>query len=235
MFYLYLNSKDRTTNSLSNINFRVDLSRNIINAKRISLISLSLPNRILNINASNNQFDFDDGVARNFTIPNGVYSATELATELQTQMNAVSAGYSVSYSAIRDIFTFSNAGAFTLLFSNTDNPYALLGFPNADTASATTHSSSLGTEFVKQVDLAIDIDVIKKTCLTSNPISRIHTFIIPRDGSNLITFNMNSQYLLSLKNEQVNITEMNISLSRSDGNTLYFDPNVEWSMVLALD
>lgn len=85
-------------------------------------------------------------------------------------------------------------------------------------------------------DLMLDIDVVAKKCLSSNPISRIHNFLIPIEiasTNSSIIFSENSHFKQLVNNEQVNITEMNVSLSYNDGTALTLTD--EFSLVLRLD
>lgn len=85
-------------------------------------------------------------------------------------------------------------------------------------------------------NLMLDVDVISKKVLSSNPISRIHTFIIPIeiDSTNAsIIFSENRHFQQLVNNEQVNITELNITLSHADGSALSLTD--EFSFVLRLE
>lgn len=237
--YIYVNSKDRLTASTSNTDFVVDLNFDISNIKNITLSQFTLLNRINNINAGNNQFDLTDGSGTHaFTIPTGFYTAAELATQLSTQLNTVSAGYTVSFSTITGKFTFSNAGAFILLFSNTDNQYYLLGFPNANTVNATSHTSPTLSTIAEYIDLVLNIDIVKKNCRTSYSSNNSASFIICNDVNirdEPIKYTQSSNFPQVINNDRYTIGEMKIKLERADNRTLYLDSGANFSFVLMLN
>jgi hypothetical protein len=82
------------------------------------------------------------------TLTQGMYTGAQLATELQTQMNALVAGapYTVTFSSITQKLTVTRAaGLFHFLFATgayaSLSAAAVLGFSAADTTSAATATS----------------------------------------------------------------------------------------------
>ncbi len=84
------------------------------------------------ITASNNKLYFDDGGAQTATITasaTAYTTGTLMATQVQTQMNAVSSGFTVSYSTSTYKFTISHASNFELTITSTTNAiWQTLGF-----------------------------------------------------------------------------------------------------------
>lgn len=89
------------------------------------------------ITASNNQLYFNDGSAKTATITVGEYTQTTLATEITTQMNAISSGFTCSYEST-DLFKFANGSSFTLSLTSTTNAiWDTLGYSGAADLSGT--------------------------------------------------------------------------------------------------
>lgn len=239
---LFVNSADRATGSSSNINFRIDLKQSLPRpVSGIKLDYFQCVNRFNNIiSGVNDQFDWTDTSSTyNFTIPSGIYTPTELASYLQTTMNATSSDvFTISYSAITGKFTFADAtGNFTLLFSNTDNPYSLLGFANANTSSAGSHTSSTISDSLIPFALMLDINITQKNVLSTNLSSVNHSFVIPmntytRDA--LIEFKSNNDFIQYFDNSNYRWVDFQVELSRQDGGAMYLDSGMEIMFCLCL-
>lgn len=93
------------------------------------------------IDATNNKIYFNDGSPRTGTIVISEYSTgASLATAIQTAMNAVSSGYTVTYSSLK--FTISHASSFTLNISTTTTAiWESIGFITGVDQSGTSHTS----------------------------------------------------------------------------------------------
>lgn len=105
------------------------------------MISIDVPMSSYLINSYFNTLWVTVGGGGEVTVPltQGNYSAADLATMMQTRLNATVVGttFTVSYTASTDKFTFSALTNFTLNFANKKNGlHALLGFKNQDYASA---------------------------------------------------------------------------------------------------
>lgn len=98
------------------------------------------------VTTSNRDLPFDRGaVDKNGVVALGVYTPDEFATAVAAAMNAADAGqtYTCTFSYSTGKFTIANGAAFILEFSRnpTTNANGLLGFPDSDTGSATSHVS----------------------------------------------------------------------------------------------
>lgn len=78
--------------------------------------------------------------AGNATLAAGVYTPTALAAHAQAQMNAqiAGAGFTVSYNTTTELYTFSRGSAFTMAWGAAGTAFAVFGFPQTTTASATS-------------------------------------------------------------------------------------------------
>lgn len=102
---------------------------------------LTVPNVGTVIDGTNDQFDFNDGLAKFVTLTHGgaVLPAT-IATDLQTKLRAISESWTVTYTVGTLKFTLTHTittatGAFNMLLgtaSNPQSPFASIGFANAD-------------------------------------------------------------------------------------------------------
>jgi hypothetical protein len=133
--YVYLNSKNRSSGTVSN--FTTKLPVVLENVISIMIRSVDIPITYYVINSTNNTFKFNGSGLKTVTITAGNYSANDLATEIQTRMNATAfTGTTVVYSDLTNKFVFTNAVAFNLVFAA--NTFAPIIGLTADTASSTT-------------------------------------------------------------------------------------------------
>lgn len=133
-----LDTKDKTVSASPSTNCNVVLSSPVANVVRIDVRQIEFPYSFYTFNSLTNTFSFYDSVLRIVTIPQGNYTLSTISTELQTLMNAISSGYTVTYSYITSNITIANATSFIVKGTGTANNY--LGFANTDTASATSIS-----------------------------------------------------------------------------------------------
>ena len=95
-------------------------------------------NQRFEITASTNQLYFNDGLAKTATITAGEYTGTTLATEIQTQLNTISSGFTVTH-LTDSIFRFVNGSSFTLSLTSTTNAiWDTLGFTGVVDETGTT-------------------------------------------------------------------------------------------------
>jgi len=87
------------------------------------------PTGIFEITASNKIMKINDGSAKTITLDEDTYTAAELATEMQTKLNASSSNWTVSYNTTTLKFVVSNTGSVTLTISdNTNAVWDTIGF-----------------------------------------------------------------------------------------------------------
>jgi hypothetical protein len=105
------------------------------------------------INTNNNTFTFtDNGTPYTITITPGTYTGTTLAAELQTQLSAVSGGFTVTFnsSTIKFDFNRTGTGVWSLYFPNRQSAYSFLGFvPLVDYSN--TGNSTITSATIAQV------------------------------------------------------------------------------------
>jgi len=132
---LLIDSEDRTAGT--NEDFTLTLDPVITRVKQVEIVTIEIPFSFYVITSTNYTLNFEDNVATPLTIniTPGNYSGTSFATELQTQMNTQMAGFTVSYDDSIYKLRFQNATNFKLILaSSTLAP--VMGLL-ADTALAT--------------------------------------------------------------------------------------------------
>ena len=125
---IVVNSRDRNFLNYPNSNhFRYTLRRPLTNVMSIELVNGSIPTFIYNIQAPWGSFTFDEEFNAQYkiTLTPGFYSETQLASELQTQLNAMVGKintYTVSVDPITKRLTIgsNNVVRYSLLFYSGD-------------------------------------------------------------------------------------------------------------------
>lgn len=132
-----VNSQDRSrTQSFNSNNFRWNFRRPLKDVVAIELVSGSIPADLYNVTPDWNNFLFAEGGGAKVkvTLTPGQYTATEVAAELQTRLNAIGGTntYTVTYSATtkRLTITGSTMTTFTFFFQT--------GLPYVDTINTVT-------------------------------------------------------------------------------------------------
>lgn len=152
-FFVILRSADRLPDSTSSTQFTLDLdslfTRDSEEEKfQLTPVSITIPYTQYVVDTHNQNIYFqENGVDVNAVLTPGFYNATDLATEIESVMNAAGANtYSVTNNTLTYTFTIARtAGAVTFNFTwgtNTSNSARkLMGFSAADTTAGTTVTS----------------------------------------------------------------------------------------------
>jgi hypothetical protein len=119
---LVVNSRDRNILGSTGTNsFRYNLRRPLKDIVSVEMINAAIPGYILNINTGWNKFTFQEGSTQyTVTLTPGSYTASQLCTELQTQLNALSGianTYTVALGPRNQRMTISRAALDTTSFS----------------------------------------------------------------------------------------------------------------------
>lgn len=115
------------------------------------VISATIPNVFLTITEENNKFTFTaSGTSYTITLPSIYYTTTTLASQLATLLNAVSSGFSVSYSSttLKYTITSSSSLSWSIYFANRNTPAKYLGFLPETLYSASGTGSSIVSQIV---------------------------------------------------------------------------------------
>lgn len=152
-----VDSRVRNKNLFPNPNsYEIPFEDDINDVKTAKLIYMDIPMSLYLINENFNTIYFNiNSISYMATIPTGNYNATELASEMQTQMNAittsasVATSFTVTYNTRLDKFTFSSTLlAFSLLFANNPrNLASLLGFSDIKAQYTSDINRDITSEF----------------------------------------------------------------------------------------
>lgn len=98
-------------------------------------------NGAFEIDVNNNILIFNDGIEKTLNITGGLYnSPSAFATQLQTDLNALSSGFTVSYSTVSLKFTITRSSTFSLLWSDPRTTCTdTLGYNNVDDTGLMTY------------------------------------------------------------------------------------------------
>lgn len=115
---IHFDSENRSSGTVSN--YSITLNDRIDSVISVDITSIEIPFSYYCINSTNNTINFEDNVPNSYTasVTAGNYSATEYATALETAMNAVFAGFTITYNDNTNKFTWANASQFKILSSS---------------------------------------------------------------------------------------------------------------------
>ena len=168
-----------------------DVNNGIINLNKqmenvYLLHSFSFTNDIYNIDSNNYILPYQESsININIQLTEQYVNGDDLATHLQSKINAVSSGTaSVAFNANTGKFTITNSVNFKFNFASYGNGtcYDLIGFNNIDTSYATTATSDYSANLVPYQSLFIDIknDKLK---LVSDENYNNYSFIINQSSN----------------------------------------------------
>lgn len=103
------------------------------------------PSGRFTVDSTNYQIYINDGSDKTISLTEADYTASTLATHIQTQLNASSSGFTVSYSSSLFKFTISRTTSFNLRLATTTNAaWTLLGYMSG--SDLTTITSAVADE-----------------------------------------------------------------------------------------
>lgn len=178
-----INSADRIGTLEASNQFTVKIQPAILNASRVSLAFVILPNSTYNITTSNNSISWDDGSVITSQIPVGSYNATTLASAVAAQMTATgSQTYTVTYNATTYHYTISAVTrAFSLFyeFYRSNSIFPTMGFRyNTNSLPASSFESNAAIQLWDSPFFTIRVDKIPSNVQTSQSASNFGTFVV---------------------------------------------------------
>ena len=165
-----------------------DVSNGVINTNEIfdgtyKLHSFTFTNNLYNITSNNNILPYQEGASYTaIELTQQYANGTDLATDIQTKINAVSAGTpSVVYNSNTGKFTITNTVSFYFKFGDiTSNTcYNLLGFSQTNTSSNTSITSPNVADLVAFKHIYINIEQDTCKCVKTENFTN-NTFLITR-------------------------------------------------------
>lgn len=240
-----INSEDRFSGT--SYNFDVHVSRELENTKgRLLVKKIVIPRTWYEIDNTNNRIDFIEnvGIEANATITIGHYNANTLATEIGTQMTAVSPNartYTCTYnSTTRKFSIVVSAGTTSLLFLTgaytSTSARKVMGFTKSDTSSSLTNTSDQIIDINSNrynIDVISNINIDEKYNATtgSNIYNVITTIPVDIAFGEIIVYEPHDVWLDAEFTQGKNI---HFELRFSDGN--FCDINgLNWYIELILD
>lgn len=138
---IHLDSSHKTSGSIEK--FETKLTQHISKVTKLTLIGVEIPFTFYIFNSTNNKLDIKVGaVTETMTLPDGNYTAQELASTLETLLNAGSfSGFTVAFSSITLKYKITNASNFDIIFV-ANNFGSYLGYVTTATKTgANTYTS----------------------------------------------------------------------------------------------
>ena len=180
---------------------------------KYQLHSFIFTNNIYNITSKNNILPYYESSLNNIELTQQYANGPDLATHLQTKINAVSAGTaSVSFDSNTGKFTITNTTNFSLKFGdNTNNTcHELIGFTQANTSTNTTITSDNISQLVPFNYITIKIDQDRTFSIHNQSYHNDTLFIIGKSdfGDTFIYNNKDytSQYIKLKPTKQLSIS-----------------------------
>jgi len=156
--YLILNTDDSFSTEPHNASFNISQFNESHFFSKIALIEINVPNIVYPINSNNNTLVFEeDGAATDFTatITPGAYSASELATEIKSVMDAAGANtYTITYNSITFKYTVATSGT-SLRFTSDTTAGKVIGVE----VSNNSFASSITSDYPVRLDTSQYIDI----------------------------------------------------------------------------
>ena len=167
-FHIYLDSRDRTTGSITDSSYTLQTPQVSANLLAVSVESVIIPNLEYSINSHNNKLYFKEngGSLLTANIATTNYTGTQLATEIQTKMNAIGTlNYTINYDSQAKTLEFSVIlpDTFQLIFDEPNSISSVIGFQADSPIGAFIES-----EFPIRIDGAEYVDLVMSGTRTEN-------------------------------------------------------------------
>jgi hypothetical protein len=227
-----IRSRDRINGSSSISDFKVTIER-ISNVRNVKIQNVIIPLSYYNINSLNNSITFNDGVLRTATLTLGSYTANQLATMIQTAMNAISTlVFTITYNSITQKFTISSTSNFSLIFTiQTSLLPVMLGF-NYTTYSGASTYTSVNVASVNKIYSQLNI-CSGRLSLHNQQVSSSSTFFgnlicvinnsIYKPGEYLYYSNDDNSQNVMFSNEASSLDNIDIRIYDGDNNLIEFN------------
>lgn len=152
--------------------FSFKLPRELKSVRGVRLLNAVIPRSWYNISSdlATNSVVFNDGSDYTVSLTAGQYTASALATHLQTQLNASgsSVTFTVTYSTTTLLFTIAGDSAITLKWASSGKLGTLLGFGTSNSSSATSHTATSAASITYDTSIYV-------TCASlNNPIATMY-------------------------------------------------------------
>jgi hypothetical protein len=235
--YLLVRSKDRQAHSANSANFQINLTKPYQNVNRVQLLSCNINNTCYNVTNDNHFIYLSEGGGATLTatLTNGSYDIIQLVNHLKVVLDLAGAlTYTVSSTGITQKITIAATGNFALLFSTVGQINELIGFTQANTTSAATHTGTNVYNLDYPREIFIDVAELSNNVQSTNIYGDSHTFVVPvgSTSSYAIQFGEYSDYNIFCPNNPLKqINSLTITLREQNSKTLDLNGS-EWEMLL---
>ena len=219
---IVIDSSRRTSNYPSNNQWTYKLDESFKNIKSFKLNGCMIPNTQYLINSNNNSLVVTHlATDYTFTLTNGFYTPSTLATELQTQLNtnAFGATFTVTQSTVTNKYRLQCTASIIYKFASNTILGKILGFGSSDTAStADVYSTNVynlgGVKYYR-----LEIEEANNQIVTNISTSK-NQFIIPNNvNSGEYNYITNSNNIINnIENLQKDILKFTIKLYDDEDN-----------------
>jgi len=238
---ILIDSKDRTSNSNSSSNFKIQLS-NFVDGTTISLKQFLIPNSIFNIVTGVNDRIVWNRSSTNYSyqIAAGKYTITNLLSTIQSGMNTTDANsYTLSYSSTTFKTTIAGSAAFILNWSSNPNAstsiWRELGFINNDTSSATSHTGTNVVQLHHPLTFIIQIQELGYSGITNRGVPFTFLCIMNSGNGEVQELSENNYFnqTVHLLDHTIHLNSLTIELKYPDGSSLSLN-GADWIMILEI-
>lgn len=246
---LYLNSRDRYSGA-STSDFSVRLPTTYKDVKSVRLQSVYIPNTIYNITAANNTLpvifyheevvDLETvivGTTYTATIPPAKYSSGSLATALKSALETATAATSTTFTVTIDTSTFlctiANNNSCALDFSGSGSPYLELGFTQALTTDALTHTGTKCVQLNQPTSIFIRVREWNHRGIHVTGTSSYNpSFIVPlaNNPGDVSQFTTRNDFEQKIDLPDVTFATLNVQVTDNNNNVIDL-VGAEWSAI----
>lgn len=250
---LYINSKNRTSNSQSSSNFTINLSDlGLRGLKSFVIKNITIPYTFYTTSYKNNDIvggqkvDFQFGfLTYTLIVPFGNYSDSQLSSYIVNQLNTYSGfgmTFTMTFNYYDNSFTISAPLPFQILWST---QYAnqpeykklsyVLGFNNTDTISATSHKSNFASNLSGGMNIYLKSSTLtyQNTNFFENKNNTVLCAIPVNAGPGGVIF-YTDQQLLVQRNRAMFLNKIDFQLVDEYDNQIDLGTNIDWSMVICI-
>ena len=228
-YYLLVDSEDRSTLSYSSSDFVINLPRVYKDISKVKLLSYTITNSIYTVNNTNYRLNLIEAVGGATTVVSLTqknYNGSTLATELKTQLDAVSANgytYTCSYDANTLKFTISTINNFSLTFDLGASAYKILGFEKIPSSIAiATSRTSDNIIRLDQPNTLMETNLTNHLKTTNNGVNCSFLLNLPSIASTQ-TYSINNTYDYEIDDQEDHINQICIRLKDRENRTLNFN------------
>jgi hypothetical protein len=221
MVVVHVTSSRKLPHSKSHSDFVVQLDAHVRHVSSVSLLHASIPNSFYTVVDGHNTFVLTrSGSDTTISLTSGVYTASQLASHLQTKLAAVVSGFTVAYSDTLFKLVCTDPSADFSLTVASARLQRVLGM-----ASSSLSSSSQVATPPNVVQMSSNLVLIQSNALkakTRGPAPC--SFAIPLDQSpgGIVSFNAKSHYRMrhDYAESPIDLFQMDVRLVDAHGDAL---------------